>query len=71
MTTTEPVYLFFWGPAEGRPRVREFLTTLMTRSWFLAIVCSMVGLLSLRHISHILSQLYLHVSITAKHCLVV
>ena len=44
-------------PAEGRLRVRDFLATLKTHWWSSAVVCSMVGLLSLWHILHFHSQL--------------
>ena len=54
------VYKFFKGPAKGRLRVREFLATLKTHWWPSAVVCSMVGLLSLWHIPHFLSQFYHH-----------
>ena len=40
-------YIFLMGPAEGRLRVRQFLATLKTHWWPSAVVCSMVGLLSL------------------------
>ena len=53
------VYIFVKGPAEGSLRVLEFFTALKTHLWPLAVVCSMVGLLSFWHIPHFHSQFYL------------
>ena len=44
---TKLVYSFVKGPAEARLRVREFLAALKTLWWPSAVVCSLVGLLSL------------------------
>ena len=41
------VYICLKGLAGGRLRVREFLAPMKTHWWILAVVCSMVGLLSL------------------------
>ena len=52
----------FKGPAEGRLRVLEFLVTLKTHWWPSAVVCSIIGLLSLWHIPHFLSQFYFNIN---------
>ena len=51
------VYIFK-GPAKGRLRVRELLAILKTHCLTSAVVCPMVGLLSLGHIPNFLSQFY-------------
>ena len=48
---------------EGRLRVREFLVALTTCWLPSAVVCSMVGLLSLWHIPHFHSQFYIPVHV--------
>ena len=49
----------FKGVAEERLRVREFFVTLKTHWWPSVVFCFIVGLLSLRHIPHTLSELYM------------
>ena len=55
---TELVYIFVWGPVEGRLRVLEFLAALKTCWWPLTVVFSVVWLLSLWHIPRFHSQFY-------------